>query len=117
MRIKRLLALTLLSGGLLAAVNLRDVSGQPNDAAATGSEFTDDGKLYGNTLPSEKAEMTLGSRSSDVVWEVRVKKGDIVKPGDILAVEDTREEEAELKTTQLMADSEVAVRAAEVTQR
>jgi len=118
MRIKRLLALTVLSGGLLAAGNLRDASGQETDpTAALRSQLVDDGKLYGKTVPSEKADMTVGSRSSDVVWDVRVKKGDIVKPGQILAVEDTREEEAELKTTQLMADSEVAVRAAEVTQR
>ena len=118
MRIKRLLALTILSGGLLAAANLRDASGQENDpAAGRRSQITDDRELYGKTVPSEKADMSLGSRSSDVVWDVRVKKGDIVKPGQVLAVEDTREEEAELKTTQLMADSEVAVRAAEVTQR
>jgi multidrug efflux pump subunit AcrA (membrane-fusion protein) len=117
MRIKRILALTVLSGGLLAAGNLRDVSGQQRERAGIGTEYTEDGKLYGNTLPSEKAEMTLGSRSSDVVWEVRVKKGDIVKPGDILATEDIREEEAELRTTQLMADSVVAIRAAEVTQK
>jgi len=118
MRIKRLLALTVLSGGLLAAANLRDVSGQENDRTADfRSQMADDGKLYGKTVPSEKADMTLGSRSSDVVWDVRVKKGDMVKPGQILAVEDTREEEAELKTTQLMADSEVAVAAAKVTQK
>ncbi len=107
-----------MSGGLLAAGNLRDASGQENDpSAAFRSQMADDGKLYGKTVPSEKAEMTLGSRSSDVVWDVKVKKGDIVKPGQVLAVEDTREEEAELKTTQLMADSEVAVRAADVTQK
>src|SRR6266550_516678 len=118
MRIKRLLALTILSGGLLAAANLRDASGQENEpTAGLRSQMADDGKLYGKTVPSEKADMSLGSRSSDVVWDVRVKKGDVVKPGQVLAVEDIREEEAELKTTQLMADSEVAVRAAEVTQR
>ena len=118
MRIKRLVALTVLSGGLLAAGSLRDVSGQENDRTAElRSQTADDGKLYGKTVPSEKADMSLGSRSSDVVWDVRVKKGDIVKPGQVLAVEDTREEEAELKTTQLMADSEVAVRAAKVTQQ
>jgi len=113
MRIKRLLALTVLSGGLLAAANLRDASGQENDpGAALRLQMADDGKLYGKTVPSEKADMSLGSRSSDVVWDVLVKKGDVVKPGQVLAVEDTREEEAELKTTQLMADSPVAVRAA-----
>src|SRR5437773_1014000 len=117
MRIKRLLVLTVLSGGLLAAANLRDASGQENDSiAGRRSQISDDRELYGKTVPSEKADMSLGSRSSDVVWEVRVKKGDVVKPGQVLAVEDTREEEAELKTTQLMADSEVAIRAAVVTQ-
>jgi len=50
-----------------------------------------------------------------VVWDVKVKKGDVVKPGMVLVVEDTREEEAELKTTQLMADSDVAVQAATAT--
>jgi len=67
--------------------------------------------------PSEKAEMSLASRSSDVVLDVKVKKGDVVKPGQVLAVLDTREEEAELKTTELMANSEVTIRAAEATAR
>jgi len=114
MRIKRLLALTVLSGGLLAAAAAPTVN-KDDDLSQLNTELTDDGKLYGNTVPSEKAEMSLGSRSSDVVWDVRVKKGDLVKPGMVLAVEDTREEEAELKTTELMANSAVAVRAAEVT--
>jgi len=113
MRIKRLIALVVLSGGLLAA-GAPTVNKDDNDLSTLKSDFND-GKLYGNTKPSEKAEMTLGSRSSDVVMEVRVKKGDVVKPGDILATEDTREEEAELRTTELMAKSNVALRAAEVT--
>ncbi|HEV8378793.1 MAG TPA: HlyD family efflux transporter periplasmic adaptor subunit [Tepidisphaeraceae bacterium] len=117
MRIKRLLALTVLSGGLLAAAGAPTASKNDNDLSSINTEAADDGKLSGNTVPSEKAEMTLGSRSSDVVWDVKVKKGDIVKPGQVLAVEDTREEEAELKTTELMANSEVAVRAAQVTQK
>jgi HlyD family secretion protein len=113
MRIKRLIALVVLSGGLLAA-GAPTVNKDENDLSTLKSDFND-GKLYGNTKPSAKAEMTLGSRSSDVVMDVRVKKGDVVKPGDILATEDTREEEAELKTTELMAKSNVALRAAEVT--
>jgi len=114
MRIKRLLALVVLSGGLLAAAAAPTENKTNTDLSALDSQFTDDGKLYGNTVPSEKAEMTLGSRSSDVVWDVKVKKGDVVKPGQILAIEDIREEEAELKTTELMANSDVAVRAATV---
>jgi len=73
------------------------------------------GELFGHTKPCEKADMSLGSRSSDVVLDVKVKRGDVVKPGQVLAVEDAREEEAELKTTELMANSEVAVRAAGTT--
>jgi multidrug efflux pump subunit AcrA (membrane-fusion protein) len=115
MQIKRLLALAVLTAGVLAAAGLPGVTKEENDAAALHPKTRDDGKLTGNTAPSEKAEMTLGSRSSDVVWEVKVKKGDIVKPGDVLALEDTREEEAELKTTDLMANSTVALRAADVT--
>src|SRR5438128_2969214 len=117
MRIKRIIALMVLSGGLLAAAGLPNATKEQNDPVRPSAQQADNGMLDGNTVPSEKAEMTLGSRSSDVVWEVKVKKGDVVKPGDLLAVEDSREEEAELRTTELMANSEVAVRAAEVTQR
>jgi multidrug efflux pump subunit AcrA (membrane-fusion protein) len=116
MRIQRLIAAIILSGGLLAAA-APTTTQEDNGLPALGQDLKSDGALWGNTKPSEKAEMSLGSRSSDVVMDVKVKKGDLVKPGDILAVEDTREEEAELKTTQLLADSEVAVRAAKVTQQ
>jgi multidrug efflux pump subunit AcrA (membrane-fusion protein) len=116
MRIKRLIAITVLSGGLLAMAGAQAPNKDEPLLLPRGADVAD-GKLYGNTIPSEKAEMTLGSRSSDVVLEVRVKKGDVVKPGDVLAVVDSREEAAELKTTELMANSGVAVRAGEVTQK
>jgi multidrug efflux pump subunit AcrA (membrane-fusion protein) len=114
LRIKRLIALIVLCGGLLAVAGA-PTGGKNDDLAGLDIEINDEGKLKGNTLPSEKAEMTLSSRSSDVVLDVKVKKGDVVKPGQVLAVEDTREEEAELKTTELLANSDVAVRAATVT--
>ncbi len=87
------------------------VAAGAQDQAAPGAPRP----LIGNTLPSEKAEMTLSSRTSDVVMEIKVKKGDVVKPGQVLAVGDIREEEAELRGIELVANSEVAIRAAEVT--
>jgi len=117
MRIQRFLVLMVLCGGLLAVADAQTVKTDENGLPELGQERTSDGKLYGNTKPSEKAEMSLASRSSDVVLDVKVKKGDVVKPGQVLAVLDTREEEAELKTTELMANSEVTVRAAEATAR
>src|SRR5829696_8173037 len=115
MRIQRLITVIILSGGLLAIAAAPTIGQDENALPQLGQEFKDDGTLWGKTQPSEKAEMSLASRSSDVVLDVKVKKGDVVKPGQILAVEDTREEEAELKTTELLANSDVAVRAAAVT--
>lgn len=115
MRIQRSLVLMVLCGGLLAVADAQTVKTDENALPQLGQEGSVDGKLWGNTKPSEKAEMSLAGRSSDVVLDVKVKKGDVVKPGQVLAVEDTREEEAELRTTQLMANSEVTVRAAEAT--
>jgi multidrug efflux pump subunit AcrA (membrane-fusion protein) len=116
MRIQRSLILLLLCGGLLAAADAPTVK-TDESASLPDLDRMNDGKLWGNTKPSERAEMSLASRSSDVVLDVKVKKGDVVKPGQVLAVLDTREEEAELKTTELMANSEVAILAAEVTVR
>jgi HlyD family secretion protein len=115
MRIQRFLVLMVLSCGLLGMADAQTVKNDELAIPQLGQELGDDGKLWGNTKPSEKAEMSVASRSSDVVLDVRVKKGDFVKPGQILAVEDIREEEAELRTTELLANSEVAVRAAEAT--
>jgi len=110
MRIKRLFTYAVVSAGTLAMAGLPRMSrGEDAQPAAQG--------ILGKTAPCEEAQMTLSSRSSDVVWDVKVKKGDVIKPGQILAVLDTREEDAELKTTQLMADSEVAIRAAQATRR
>src|SRR5689334_17572037 len=117
MRIQRFLVLMVLCCGLLAVADAQTVKTDENALPELSAERPADGKLYGNTKPSEKAEMSLASRSSDVVLDVKVKKGDVVKPGQVLAVLDTREEEAELKTTELMANSEVTIRAAEATAR
>src|SRR4051812_7230834 len=107
MRFKSLLAYGISVAGILAVPLISDAQ----DAAAPQSA-TPPVPIVGHTVPSEQVDMTLGSRSSDVVWEVKVKKGDSVKPGQVLAVLDSREEEAELKTTELLANNDVAVRAA-----
>src|SRR3954471_18908314 len=101
MRFKSLFAYGISLAGLVA---LPLVSMGQNAAAPAGAAPA---PIIGHTVPSEQAEMTLGSRSSDVVWEVKVKKGDIVKPGQVLAVLDTREEVAELRTTELLANNDV----------
>src|SRR5687768_5587642 len=99
MRTKHLLLGMLSVAMALGALN--SARGQDQDKPSVEA-----GKLFGNTLPSEKAEMTLSSRTSDVVLEIRVKKGDLVKPGDVLAVADIREEQAELKRAKLIANSD-----------
>ena len=117
MRIQRFLVLAMLCSGLLAVADAQTVKKDEDTFSEREQDLSDGGKLWGNTKPCEKAEMSLASRSSDVVLDIKVKKGDLVKPGQVLAVGDTREEEAELKTTELLANSEVAVRAAEATMK
>jgi multidrug efflux pump subunit AcrA (membrane-fusion protein) len=110
MRSKRAFA-AVLAAMLIAAICIPAAGGQ--EAAGPGGKAP--AKLTGNTVPSERAEMTLSSRTSDVVWDIMVKRGDVVKPGQVLASGDIREEEAELKGMKLVADSDAAIRAAEVT--
>src|SRR4051812_18302791 len=106
MRIKSLFAYAVCLGAL-ALAGLPRVASAADAAPAEG--------IIGKTAPCEEAQMTLSSRSSDVVWDVKVKKGDVVKPGQVLALLDTREEEAELRTNDLLAKSDVAIRAAKAT--
>jgi RND family efflux transporter MFP subunit len=77
-----------------------------NAAAAPGA-------FPGITKPSERRQMSL--RISNVIREVKVKPGDRVKVGQILIIEDTSEEESNRDIARLEAESEVAVRAAEIT--
>jgi len=71
-------------------------------------------ELYdGNTVPSDRRQLAL--KMSDVVKEVNVKPGDVVKAGDVLLVLDDREEQLNLQIIRLEAESDVAVRAAETT--
>jgi len=61
MRIRRLLALTVLSGGLLMAAGAPlTTAKEDNELDALKLQMADDGKIYGKTVPSEKAEMSLG---------------------------------------------------------
>lgn len=68
--------------------------------------------LPGITRPSERRQLSL--KSMDVIWDVKVRPGDSVKAGDLLLSEDTREEEINLQIVKLEAESEAAIRAAEV---
>jgi multidrug efflux pump subunit AcrA (membrane-fusion protein) len=115
MRSKRVLA-AVVAALLMAAICIPAVGGQDAGAGAGAkAQAGGAGTLFGTTAPSEKAEMTLSSRTSDVVFDIMVKRGDVVKPGQVLASGDIREEEAEMRGIALVANSEVAIRAAEVT--
>lgn len=71
-------------------------------------------ELYdGNTVPSDRRQLAL--KMSDVVAEVNVKPGDVVKGGDVLLVLDDREERLNFQIIKLEAESDVAVKAAETT--
>jgi multidrug efflux pump subunit AcrA (membrane-fusion protein) len=109
MRFNRFLVSMVTAAGLIAVAGSSLMAGQDDGRAAAKTE------LFGNTVPSEKAEMTLSSRTSDVVLDIKVKRGDIIKPGQVLAIGDVREEEAELKGAELLANSSAAIDAAKVT--
>lgn len=67
----------------------------------------------GHTYPSERSEHTL--KIPDIVMEVKVKEGDPVKAGDVLAVLDDREEQIKLEIIKSEAESNAAVNAATAT--
>jgi RND family efflux transporter MFP subunit len=66
----------------------------------------------GITRPSERRQLSL--KVMDVIWDVKVKPGDVVKAGDVLLTEDTREEVINLQIITLEAESEATVKGAEV---
>jgi RND family efflux transporter MFP subunit len=78
------------------------------------------GPFQGITRPSERRQLSL--KVMDVVWDVLVKPGDAVRTGQLLVIEDRREEELNYRIIKIEAESEarikggeVAVKAAEVT--
>ncbi|MGA2496492.1 MAG: efflux RND transporter periplasmic adaptor subunit [Tepidisphaeraceae bacterium] len=68
--------------------------------------------LPGITRPSERQQLSL--KGMDVIWEVKVKRGDVVKAGDLLLTEDLREEAINLQIITVEAESEAVVKGAEV---
>lgn len=66
----------------------------------------------GITRPSERRQLSL--KVMDVIWDVKVKPGDVVKTGDVLLTEDTREEVINLQIITIEAESEATVKGAEV---
>lgn len=70
------------------------------------------GQFPGITVPSERRLLSL--KIPDVIRKVNVKAGDVVKKDQVLLVEDTREEEINLKIIKSEADSEVTLKAADV---
>jgi RND family efflux transporter MFP subunit len=66
----------------------------------------------GHTFASERRELSL--KIMDLVKEVTVKPGDLIKKGQLLIQQDDTEEQLRWKTLKLIADSEVAEKAADV---
>ena len=63
----------------------------------------------GHTAPSEKREQSFDARG--VVKELLVKEGDQVKAGQLLARQETEEDEVHLKSLELVANSDLASQA------
>jgi RND family efflux transporter MFP subunit len=91
----------------LASLGILALAGSPARAAEPQS-----GRYPGITVPSKRHQMSL--KVPDVVREVHVKAGDVVKKGQLLLSEDTREEEINLKIIKSEADSDVVLKAADV---
>jgi RND family efflux transporter MFP subunit len=102
MKSYRLWTWTLASLGLLALAG----------SAARAAEPRPSGQYPGITVPSFRGQLSL--KIPDVIRTVHVKPGDVVKKGQLLLSEDTREEEINLKIIKAEADSEVTLKAADV---
>jgi HlyD family secretion protein len=80
---------------------------------AAAEQASPEAREPGHTYPSGRSEHTL--KIPDIVLEVKVKEGDVVKAGDVLAIEDCREEEIKLQIIKAEAESNAAVNAATAT--
>jgi RND family efflux transporter MFP subunit len=101
MKNHRLYAWTFASLGLLALARPQTRAAEPQS-----------GSFPGITVPSQRGQLSL--KIPDVIRIVHVKPGDVVKKGQLLLSEDTREEEVNLKIIKAEADSDVTLKAADV---
>jgi len=93
---------------LLAALAL---IGSPIAAWGADSLASASNQFAGHTAPIEKREQNFDVPG--VVDKVLVKEGDTVKAGQLIAQQDTSADEARLKSVQLVAASELEVKAEE----
>lgn len=84
--------------------------------AFAGAQTQDEGYLaadeeQGTTIPSKEVELAFNTPG--LIDEVKVKDGDLIKKGDLLATQDTAVEEAALAREEFLLKSNVQARAAE----
>lgn len=116
---KRMIGRALLAGGLAAGVWACGTARVSAEAPAslpplpTGAGLfpSADGVVAGFTLPHKEYKISFPTMG--VIREVKVKEGDAVKAGDVLMVQDDREEQAELKVLEFDANSTKPIEAAE----
>jgi len=110
MRVSHLVTKVLLPLGAVAiAVSLLAAEPRTSKAIPGFSDSSDPDAYAGQTLPSEKRQLSL--RRMEVVKKIYVKPGDRVTAGQVLLEEQDNEELARLKVMQFQAKSEVAIQA------
>ncbi|HSI33285.1 MAG: efflux RND transporter periplasmic adaptor subunit [Phycisphaerae bacterium] len=108
---KRMIGRALLAGGLAAGVwayGAARVSAEapaslPPMPSGAGLFPSSDGIVAGFTLPHKEYKISFPTMG--VIREVKVKEGDAVNAGDVLMIQDDREEQAELKVLEFDANS------------
>ena len=91
--------------GLVFGTGVVFAQQQPAQPQSTGGNI-----IYGNTHPSVHAK--LGLHDMGVVLDIPVEEGQVVKKGDLLLQQDSRQDEALLEGLQLEANSTVKTEAA-----
>jgi RND family efflux transporter MFP subunit len=105
------LKLTLCGLFACAAISATALAAEPQDAFSARSVAAASNEDRGFTVPTD--EVKLGFPTPGLISDIKVKDGDVVKKGQVIAQQDTQVEQAAIDKEEFLLKSNVQLKAAE----